>query len=303
MRLLATRRIEIGEEITTSYLATALSGRKRREYLQENYQFDCECTLCLTEMGGLDLDVREALLCSDRQCKGIIPMPSQSSSLLDNCLCERRLIRFHSLTAETEFGKDLGSIEQKCNTCDQTRSINVDDLSQLINDAHNRLEAARKIQDPRFRGQHLASTIPTLQSPSTPYPLAPSSDPLYTLTIEFATSYLNQGNTEQSLHLAQNNFRAASLLYQPGDPILTLARLEIIKLLGLTLPSSLGNDVIEKRRQFALAKELLSGSVETLMMAEMTFGKNDSVVVDDLRRTITALEQEVMIRQIELTRN
>lgn len=69
------------------------------------------------------------------------------------------------------------------------------------------------------------------------------------------------------------------------------------------LPSSLGNDVIEKRQQFTLAKELLRESVETLMMAEMTFGKNDSVVVDDLRRTITALEQEVMIRQMELTRS
>jgi hypothetical protein len=203
----------------------------------------------------------------------------------------------------TEFGKDLGSIEQKCNTCDHTRSINVDDLNRLINDAHNRLEAARKIQDPSSRVQHLGSAIPTLQSPSTPYPLASSSDPLYTLTIEFATSYLNQGKTEQSLHLAQNNFQAALLLYQPGDPILTLARLEIIKLLGLMLPSSLGNDVIEKRQQFTLAKELLRESVETLMMAEMTFGKNDSVVVDDLRRTITALEQEVMIRQMELTRS
>lgn len=61
--------------------------------------------------------------------------------------------------------------------------------------------------------------------------------------------------------------------------------------------------MIEKRQQFALAKELLRESVETLMMAEMTFGKKDSVVVDDLRRTITALEQEVMIRQMELTRN
>lgn len=105
MRLLATSRIEIGEEITTSYLATALSGRKRREYLQENYQFDCECTLCLTEMAGLDLDVREALLCSDRQCKGLIPMPSQLPSFLDSHIFNRRLIRFHCLTTEQNLEK------------------------------------------------------------------------------------------------------------------------------------------------------------------------------------------------------
>lgn len=78
MRLIATRAILLGEEITTSYLATAQNGRRRRTYLKENYQFDCDCSLCQKEMSGSELDAREVLQCSELKCAdGLVPMPSE----------------------------------------------------------------------------------------------------------------------------------------------------------------------------------------------------------------------------------
>lgn len=81
MRVIATEAIEPGTEITTSYLAGALRGSKRREHLKEHYQFDCGCELCEIELTDDQyVDPRESLSCPDSKCDGLINIPSESLS-------------------------------------------------------------------------------------------------------------------------------------------------------------------------------------------------------------------------------
>lgn len=48
----ARRTIEIGDELTITYMDSALPVSERRAHLKRGYGFLCECALCRAQIGG-----------------------------------------------------------------------------------------------------------------------------------------------------------------------------------------------------------------------------------------------------------
>lgn len=68
MALVAIRDIKPGEELTVTYIDTAMPRLRRQAVLLEEYGFTCDCEGCTTS--ATVLDPREALWCSRKNCRG-----------------------------------------------------------------------------------------------------------------------------------------------------------------------------------------------------------------------------------------
>ncbi|CAO1613572.1 unnamed protein product [Jaminaea pallidilutea] len=88
MALVAIRDIKPGEELTVTYIDTAMPRSRRQAVLLEEYGFACDCEGCSTS--STVLDPREALWCSRKSCRGWLHRQGESSSTSANvCRCNR----------------------------------------------------------------------------------------------------------------------------------------------------------------------------------------------------------------------
>jgi len=85
-RLVAGRRVEAGEEITTTYIPLTLSTATRRNLLKQGWCFSCSCSRCSdpTELGAHS----SSLNC--RQCKGLL-LPGSDPGSDWSCKCGRTM--------------------------------------------------------------------------------------------------------------------------------------------------------------------------------------------------------------------
>ncbi|KAG6834370.1 hypothetical protein H0H93_010086 [Arthromyces matolae] len=84
MQVIAIRPIEPNEEILTSYIDTTLPRHLRQSSLKETYNFDCQCTLCISTSST---DPRESIYCP-KKCGGLCPIPLEDSSLCQCTTCK-----------------------------------------------------------------------------------------------------------------------------------------------------------------------------------------------------------------------
>jgi len=87
-RLIASRRVEVGEELTTTYIPLTLSTATRRNLLKQGWCFSCCCPRCSdpTELGAHS----STLTC--RQCKGfLLPDTCLEASSTWSCKCGKSM--------------------------------------------------------------------------------------------------------------------------------------------------------------------------------------------------------------------
>lgn len=77
VRIVAIRPIAADEEVLTSYVDLAATGRERRAELRERYFFECRCPACLAEPTATEPDPRDMLKCPE--CTTWFQPPGRSS--------------------------------------------------------------------------------------------------------------------------------------------------------------------------------------------------------------------------------
>ncbi|KAM0753429.1 SET domain-containing protein [Meredithblackwellia eburnea MCA 4105] len=126
MKVVAIRKIELGEEVVTSYVDLTEPGDKRREELAERYFFECDCYLCGLEKDKDWPDPRKALWCS--ACKAKVKFPNEDGVI-------------------------------KCHDCGKREVVDQKTLVNALEEARETLQHAISIQDTSSPYLHIFAVL------------------------------------------------------------------------------------------------------------------------------------------------
>ncbi|KAM0791087.1 hypothetical protein ACM66B_004378 [Microbotryomycetes sp. NB124-2] len=143
LQVRALRLISPGEELTVDFMETSLPKWARQSYLRDQYFFvnDCACHLCMRTNVG-DVDVRERILCVDKECDGYASTP---------------LSQFWPGPQDVKSKKKLSL---RCRKCRTEWKVNASKVLKLLDD----LEEAKTGDEQAFERIKKTPTLQTFDS-------------------------------------------------------------------------------------------------------------------------------------------
>ncbi len=119
--------LEPGDQIFVSYVETLETRMGRREGLQEEYFFECQCPVCSSED---PVDIREAVKCSSPNCPQLLP---QSATVCDKCTTPLAPMNFaHALEFQVLASKDDLSQTAKMEQMEKALRARFPDTNVLV---------------------------------------------------------------------------------------------------------------------------------------------------------------------------
>jgi hypothetical protein len=100
LQIRATRKIELGEEITISYVDQTLTTEERQAKLMENKNFRCTCQRCQNESDPKSDNCLDAFLCTDCAKEKRTSLIGRKSRTCQSCQKEYQQKYFEEISGQ-----------------------------------------------------------------------------------------------------------------------------------------------------------------------------------------------------------